>query len=142
MNTTYWLDAISKNLFKVAGAPALPTKFYLGVCSTSPNKSGSNATEPAGGAYARMEVTGFTAGETGVVSNSAEIRFPKSTANWGTMTNWLLFDADTGGHLLCYDQFRKEDGSAITRTVEEGTVLVIDAGSLKLWVKDDPATSP
>lgn len=143
MNTNYWLDAIAGNIYGVADTDPLPKKFYLGLSTTHPTAEGGNVSEPQGGGYKRVEVTGITKGETGHVTNAADIRFDESTDNQGVITDWLLYDAESEGHLLEFDYFRKggegpDKVDPVTRTIEAGTVLVIRAGSIDLWFKDDP----
>lgn len=142
MNTKYWLNAIAQNIYKIGGASALPTKFYLGLSTTHPNADGGNVNEPKGNGYKRVELTGLVVGETGHATNSTDIRFPESTGDQGVMTDWLLYDAEENGHLLEFDSFRKggsggDKYTAVKRTIETGTILVIRARSIDLWFKDD-----
>lgn len=142
MNTNYWLNAIAGNVYRVSSASPLPEKFYLGLSTTHPDAEGGNVNEPKGGGYKRVELTDITMGTTGRVTNSADIRFPESTDDQGVVTDWLLWDAEENGNLLEFDYFRKggegqDKYDQVTRTIEAGTVLVIRAGSVDLWFKDD-----
>jgi hypothetical protein len=59
--------------------------------------------EVSGGSYARVAVTANTSNWTvasGVVSNAATITFPAPTASWGTVNQFCVYDAATGGNLL------------------------------------------
>lgn len=127
MTTTYFLNNIMGNVFKTKTSPALPTKFYLGLSSTKPTVSGGNVTEPSTTkGYARVQLTSLSAPNNGVVTNSGDVTFPESTADWGTMTYFVVYDAATGGNLLLYD------GLSSSRTVETGTVVAVMPGNLQI----------
>lgn len=129
MNTTYLLNLVAGNLFKTKETPALPEKFYLGLSSTAPNLDGTGVTEPAASAgYKRVELTVLSEPTNGAVTNEDKVDFDESTADWGKMTHFLIFDAETGGNLLMYGTL------SVSRTVEEATVMTIKAGSLNLSV--------
>lgn len=129
MNTTYFLNLVAGNLFRTKEVPAIPEKYYLGLSSTVPSLDGTGATEPpASAAYQRMELDVLSEPTNGVITNASQIDFPESTADWGKMTHFLVFDAATGGNLLMYGLLNK------SRTVEEETVMSIKAGSLNLSV--------
>lgn len=129
MNTTYWLNAVSGNVFKTQTTPALPSKFYIGLSSTAPALDGTGVTEPTSAAgYARVQLTNMSAPTNGVVTNEQSIDFDESTAAWGTMTHFVVYDSSTGGSLLMYGQLNT------SRTVEAATIMTIKAGSLNLSV--------
>lgn len=131
MNTTYFLDCVAGNLFHTKESPALPTEYYIGLSTTQPNINGSGYTEPSSGAnYARVKLDMLGAPNTGVVTNQANIDFNESTASWGTVTHFVIFDALNGGNLLQY-------GSLSTpRSVETGTIMTIKSGYLNLSVQN------
>ena len=127
MNTTHFLNRVAGNLFGTAKTPALPTTYYVGLSTTAPNAAGGNVSEPASSAgYKREALTNLSAPVNGVVSNASNISFEESTASWGTVTHFVIYDASTGGNLLMY--------GALTapRTVEAATVMVIRQNYLKL----------
>ncbi len=128
MNTTYFLNLVAGNVFRTKTSPAIPTVYYLGLSKTAPNMSGGNVSEPSGGGYARIKLTGLSAPSNGVVTNTKAIDFAESTASWGTVTHFVVYDAMTGGNLLMY-------GSLTTsRSVETATIMTIKAGALTLSV--------
>lgn len=129
MNTTYFLNLVAGNVLQTKTIPALPTKYYLGLSSTAPALDGTGATEPAASAgYARVELTSLSEPTNGHVTNDAAIDFAESTADWGTMTHFVVFDALTGGNLLMFGNL------SVSRTVEAATIMTIKAGSLNLSV--------
>lgn len=128
MNTTYFLNLVAGNVFGTQKNPAIPEKMYLGLSKSAPDGEG-NVEEPGvGTGYARVELTGLSAPTNGVVTNTNSIEFNESTADWGTMTHFVIFDSDNGGHLLMYGRL------SATRNVERATIMTIKAGSLNLSV--------
>lgn len=95
-------------------AYTMPATTYVALATTS----GSDAacgTEVTGGSYARVAVTSSLAnwagtqgagttvassGTGGTTSNNNAITFPAPTANWGSITEFCVFDASTSGNLL------------------------------------------
>lgn len=91
-----------------------PTTVYVAL-ATSTGSDSACGTEVSGGSYARVGVTSSTtnwagtqsAGSTsassgtgGTTSNNATVTFPAPTANWGSVTEFCVFDASTSGNLL------------------------------------------
>ena len=126
MNTTYFLNLVAGNVFRSKTSPGIPSTYYLGLSSTAPNIGGTGVTEPSGGGYKRVAITNLTAPSNGVVSNSNDINFAESTAAWGVMSHYVIYDAETGGNLLMYDVLNAK------RTVEESTIMTVLAGALTL----------
>lgn len=129
MNTTYFLNLVSGNVFGSQKTPAIPAKYYLGLSSAAPSLDGSGVVEPGEGTgYARVELTSLSAPLNGVVTNTAAIDFAESTAEWGTMTHFVIYDALTEGNLLMYGEL------SASRKVEAATIMTIKLGSLNLSV--------
>jgi hypothetical protein len=91
-----------------------PTSVFVALATTS-GSAAACGTEVTGGAYARVSVTSSLAnwagtqgatttvassGTSGQTSNNATITFPAPTANWGTVVEFCMFDASSGGNLL------------------------------------------
>lgn len=133
MNTTYYLNCIAGNVFNSKTSPALPTNYYIGLSSTAPNAGGSGVTEPSSSAgYARVRLTSLSEPENGVVTNSQSINFNESTASWGTITHFVIYDAaDVGsGNLLMYGTL------STPRSVETATIMTIKENYLSLSVQN------
>ena len=131
MNTTYYINCVAGNVFGTKSTPALPTAYYIGLSTTSPNVGGSNVTEPSTeSGYARVQLVSMSDPVNGVVSNTASIDFNESTASWGTVTHYVIYDSATvgSGNLLMYGELSSP------RTVEAATVMTIRNNSLKLSV--------
>ena len=130
MNTTYFLNLVAGNVFQSKTNPGIPTTYYVGLSTTAPTVSGSNVTEPAGGGYERVPVTGsdFNVPSSGTVTNKNTIVFPDSITSWGTVTHYLIYDAASGGHLLMYGAL------STSQSVDGGVAVALRAGALSLGV--------
>lgn len=127
MNTTYFLNLVASNVFRTKTTPAIPTAYFVGLSKTEPNLSGGNVSEPdASAGYARVQLENLSAPSNGVVTNTKAIDFAESTAAWGTVTHFIVFDTKTGGNLLMYGQLTTD------RTVEAATIMTIKEGALTL----------
>lgn len=127
MNTTYFLNCAAGNIFNTKTSPALPTNYYIGLSTSAPTISGSGVTEPSIDAgYARVRLTSLSEPNDGVVTNSQAINFNESTASWGTITHFVIFDSATGGNLLMYGTL------STPRSVETATIMTIKEGYLSL----------
>lgn len=131
MNTTHFLNLVAGNLFQTKTTPPIPAEMWIGLSTTAPNINGTNVTEPAASAgYSRIKLDMLSEPATGVVSNKSNIDFNESTASWGVVTHFVIFDAQNGGNLLQY-------GSLSTpRSVETGTIMTIKSGYLNLSVQN------
>lgn len=128
MNTAYFLDLVAGNVFRTKTSPAIPAAYYIGLSKTVPNLSGDNVSEPSGGGYARVKLTDLSTPSDGTVTNNSAIDFAESTAAWGTVTHFVVYDALTDGNLLMYGQL------TTSRSVEAETIMTIKAGALTLSV--------
>lgn len=102
MLTTYFQNCIMGNVFRTKTSPGIPSTMYIGLSTTTPSVNGSGVTEPSGGNYSRVAMTGLSAPSNGAIHNSNDIEFPVSTTDWGTMTHYVIYDAKTAGNLLAY----------------------------------------
>lgn len=131
MNTTYFLNQVMGNLFKTKETPALPSEYYIGLSSTAPNISGGNVTEPlSNSGYKRVKLENLSEPTDGVITNEQAISFDESTANWGTMSHFVIYDALEAGNLLMYGTLSTH------RNVEAATIVTIKANSLTLTLSN------
>lgn len=127
MTSTYFLNCIMGNVFKTKLSPTLPEKVYLGLSSTAPNVDGTGVTEPSDSAgYSRVELTTLSEPVNGVISNNSDVSFPESSASWGTMTHFVLYDDIVDGNLLMFEALTQ------SRSVETATIVTVKSGGLKL----------
>lgn len=127
MTTTYFLNRVMGNVFKTQTSPALPEKVYLGLSTSAPDIDGSGVTEPlASAGYERVELNSLSVPANGVITNESAISFPESSASWGTVTHFALYDAPVNGNLLMFNVLSQ------ARSVETATIVMVKTGSLKL----------
>jgi len=127
MNTTHFLNRVAGNLFRTETSPAIPTEYYIGLSTTEPTMSGTNVSEPSTSAgYGRVLLENLSAPTNGVVTNTANINFEESTASWGTVTHFVIYDAEINGNLLMYGAL------STPRVVEAATVMTIRQDYLRL----------
>lgn len=105
-----------------------PANLYLRLYTAAPTATGTGGTEVSGGAYAASQITNdpanFPPAAAGVIANGVEIAFPESTAAWGTLTHFALWDAATLGNMSV------SAALADPIVVGTGTVVRFPIGSL------------
>ena len=131
MNSTYFLNQVMGNVFNTKTSPALPTEYFIGLSSTAPSIDGSGVSEPSSDAsYKRVKLENLSEPSDGVISNTQAISFDESTSNWGTITHFVIYDAESEGNLLMYDAL------STPRNVETATIVTIKQGSLSLTLSN------
>jgi len=102
----YLEGEIVKHVFRT-GSFTKPTNLAVALFTAAPSDSGGG-TEVSGGSYARAGLDPLDANWTNVAAgdghtdNAVAITFPAPTANWGVVTHFGIFDADTVGNLLIH----------------------------------------
>jgi hypothetical protein len=103
--TNFARNAILDEVFGDVDA-TIPNSYFLGLSTTGISVSGSNATEPSGASYARVEIsndkTSFRYSSSGCILNAIAIAFAESSGSWGTCTTALLADDLTSGSIWFY----------------------------------------
>lgn len=131
MNTTYFLNQIMGNVFNTKTIPPLSKNYYIGLSSTKPQLDGTGVSEPSASTnYARVKLDTLSEPNNGIITNSVAISFDESSANWGTMTYFVIYDSLEAGNLLMYDTL------SAPRNVEPTTIVTIKAGSLSLTLSN------
>lgn len=106
--TTYTASAVLTHLAGKTPIFAMKTA-YVALFSAAGLDDGTGFTELAGGAYARVATAAADwstpAGVPSLISNVNPIVFPTSTAAWGTINSFGIYDALTAGNLLAWDYF-------------------------------------
>lgn len=100
-----------------------PATKYVALYTAAPGETGGG-TEVSGTSYARQTVAFTTSGDT--TSNNAAVEFPTAGSAWGTVTHVGVFDASTGGNLLCYAALSS------SKTIDSGDVFRIPSGDLDI----------
>lgn len=133
MNTNYFLNCVAGNLFHTKTTPAIPEQYYIGLSTTAPAIDGTGTNEPSTDAgYKRLLLTNLGEPTDGLITNQNDINFDESTANWGTITHYVIYDSPTAGdgNLLMYGEL------STPRSVETATIMTIKAGYLKLLAQN------
>jgi hypothetical protein len=102
----------------------MPT-VYLALFTAVADGEAGTVTEVSGNGYAR-QLCVFDAAASGTAANAAQETFTASGGNWGTITHWGLYDAETNGNLLIYGAL---DAS---RTINDGDSLTFAAGAIDI----------
>jgi len=79
---------------------------------------------PRGGGYARQSVS-FGTASAGTISNSADVSFTATGANFGDVLAVGFYDAATVGNLLAYT-------TITTATVNDGDTLTFATGDIDI----------
>ncbi len=121
----YLEDEILDHVLKVGSYP-VPSNIYIALSTADPLDDGSGISEPAGGAYARVQCNTWDAAALRTTRNTNSIGFPEATADWGNITHFAIFDAVSGGNMLGHGTF------ATPRYVALGQTYTIYAGDLEV----------
>lgn len=116
--------------------PTLPT-VYVALFTAVGSDDGTGFTEVSGGSYARVATAGSdwnaaSGTAPSSLSNANSITFPLSTASWGNVIAWGLYDASTAGNLLAWDFLGNDPWYPFTCTLASPgklTAIGITAGS-------------
>jgi hypothetical protein len=112
--------------FKGADMPTAPTTVYVALFDGDPTAAGTSGTEVTTDirAAGRLAITwGSITGR--AISNSANIDFGTSAGD-ADVTHAAIFDAATGGNMLCYTALDN------ARTIVTGDPVVIPSGDLNV----------
>lgn len=111
-----------------------PSALYLALHTGDPGETGAN--ELSGGGYTRKLIDGgFAVAASRATSNSAAVTFSPFTAAVGTITYLSIWDAESGGNLICYS-------SALSTSIASavGGVAVVAAGDLDISFSGEIST--
>ena len=105
-----------------------PATYYFGLSTTTINIDGTGATEPSGGAYARVALTNnktnWGNASNASLTNSTAVQFIESTASWGTITYVGMWDASSSGNIWWFDALSP------ARTVASATTVLFAIGAV------------
>lgn len=111
-----------------------PTALFVGLFTAAPTSQGGG-TEVTGGGYARVPaaLSLTTGADPATLSNAAAIAFPTPTADWGSIVDVGIFDAQTGGNLWAFGTVNASGTTTPTpQQVSSGQAPTIPAGALKV----------
>lgn len=119
----FWEGEILDHLFSI-GAYSAPT-IYVGLSTADPLDDASGLAEPSGGSYARKTYSSWSRSGN-AIDNDGSVEFAEATGSWGTVTHFALFDALSGGNMLCSAALDAQ------RTITSGTTPRFAAGELNV----------
>lgn len=94
-------NALLNHAFKNT-AYTQPTNLYVGLFTVAPNDAGGG-TEVTGNGYARVNHNAWDTATAGATENTGAVTFAAASGgNWGTVSHIGIFDALTGGNLICH----------------------------------------
>lgn len=96
----FWENEILDHLFG-KGVYTPPT-IYVGLSTADPLDTAAGLAEPSGDNYARVQTAAgdWNLAADGAIDNANAVTFPEATGDWGTITHFALFDAESGGNML------------------------------------------
>jgi hypothetical protein len=121
-----YAEKLLLDFLMTTGTATRPTNWYVALYTAAPSDSGGG-TEVSTGGYARQSVT-FDAASSpgGTTSNSGEVSFTASGADYGTVTHMGIFDAASSGNLLWHGAL------TASKTVADGDTLTFAVGNIDL----------
>ena len=132
--SNYFENAILKHIFGDT-AYSVPATLYVGLwdnsVTLSDTSTGASAGEvgTSGTGYGRVAVTNDDTKWTvtdNVVENAADITFATAAADWGTINQFAILDATTGGNILFWSTL------AVSKTVTTGDTVRFNAGDITI----------
>jgi hypothetical protein len=108
-------------------------EMYLALFTAAPSAGGTGGTEVSGAGYVRQLIPfGDPAtdedGNT-FMANASPFTFPRAESDWGQIAAWGVFDAETDGHLLWFQEFE------IPQAVLSGQAVAVREGNVTLAVE-------
>lgn len=134
MAVTYYSSnrILDRNFGGTAYSP--PSSYFFGLSTTAIQIDGTGATEPSGGAYARVALvndkTNWGTASNGSLTNSTAVTFVESTASWGTITTVFISDALTSGNIWFYDTLTP------SRAVASATTVLFAIGAITVQMNN------
>lgn len=109
--------------------------YYIGLSTTAPSIDGTGVTEPGayGTGYARVPIDNLSAPSNGEVANESIVAFDESLSNWGMARYYVVFDAQSGGNLLAFEELSE------ARSMETNSVMMFKAGEISFSVTNESA---
>lgn len=121
-----YAEKLLLDFLMTSGTATRPTAWYVALYTAAPSDSGGG-TEVSTGGYARQSVS-FDAASSpgGTTSNSGEVSFTATGADYGTVTHMGIFDASSGGNLLWHGAL------TASKTIADGDTLTFAVGNIDL----------
>jgi hypothetical protein len=124
-----------------AFSESAPASLYVALFTSACGDT-AGGTEVTGGSYVRVAIarsvsawkstngatSGVSSGTSGASTNGGVINFGTTTASWGTVTHWGLYDASSAGNFwIC--------GTLTSQVIPSGAAVQFNADALSLTVQ-------
>lgn len=113
---------------------SVPSTVYIGLFLSNPGETGAATSEISYTGYARQPISFSVPAQDGTamrIQNSAQVTFPESSTDAGTVTYVGIMDSLTGGNMLVYGQLTDE------LVVYSGYAPVLLAGEVEYYLSGD-----
>jgi len=131
--TDYLRAAVLQHTLGIAPY-TMPPQVFIGLCTavTSPTPSVPGTEVVAGVGYVRRQgIFALASGRSDLAANTVTIEWSPATLDWGTVAWIEIWDANAAGNRLFWGPLTDPvTGLQITRVVERGDVLRMEAGTL------------
>lgn len=106
---------------------AQPTKYIaLLTSAASDSSTGSTIVEPTSNSYERVRCHTWDEASGGATENTGAITFNQASGDWGTIVDFAICDAKTGGNVLAYGSL------TISKSVQSGDTPKFGTGDLDI----------
>lgn len=119
---------------KVVLPSSLGDPHWVGLCTAVPHEDESEIYEVSGSGYGRTAVyaadwnePAFDIDGYSFVANASVIIFPEASGDWGTITNFALFNLQTSGIMYLYGAL------TVAKAILSGSIPKFVAGALKVY---------
>ena len=107
-------------------------EMYLGLLEDSPGVLGDSSSELTGTSYDRQLITFSIADE--VATNLNLVEFTPLGEDWPTVSHVAIFDAETGGNVLFFDDFNIFGVTQELTLIEAGQNLIYNIGDFTVQI--------
>jgi hypothetical protein len=127
--TDYLENALLDHVFGTGEGKSLsytqPDK-YIALCTVAvtDTATGATITEPSSPSYSRVIKHTWDLAAAGATENTSTITFAQATANWGTILDFAICDAVTGGNVIAYGSL------TISKSVASGDTPKFASGDI------------
>lgn len=113
----------------LTGSYGQPSNIYVALCKSTIQDDDTGSTLPSeasGGSYARKSCATWDTASAGSTKNGVAVTFAQATADWGTVTDFAIVDAITGGNMLAYGKL------GASKSISSGDTAKFATADLKI----------
>ncbi|MBI1917465.1 MAG: hypothetical protein HYS12_22415 [Planctomycetes bacterium] len=133
--TDYCEEGLLRLLFgKASPVPSGEVYLAVGTADADDGSSDTWSAEISGGGYQRHPIYFYPITSGVIIKNVSNVVFPKATANWGTITSYAIWTAQTGGKMLVY-------GGLTSVIINSGDILRVPKDAIAIDGYDAPGAN-